>query len=164
MKELITVAVFTAKDMLKRKSFIISNIIILLLIVLAFNVPNILNAINGDDSPKGEKLLIVDKENFFEGSLEAVKNMGLEYEIEISNEDINFDKIKEKIENEEIDSAIIISKNSEKINMEYIVENLLYVEKMPEELVSALSTIYSNLQISKLRIINGTNSKHSAKL
>lgn len=55
MKELFTVSTFTAKDMLKRKSFIISNIIILLLVVLAFNVPNIMNMINGDEESKRNK-------------------------------------------------------------------------------------------------------------
>ena len=38
MKDLITVIKFTMKDMAKRKSFIISTIIILVLIVIGFNV------------------------------------------------------------------------------------------------------------------------------
>lgn len=164
MKELITVAVFTAKDMLKRKSFIISNIIILLLIVLAFNVPNIINAISGDDDASGEKVLIVDKDNIFQGTLETINNMELGYDIKTINEDITFEQIKEKIENEEIDEAIIINKTPEKINIEYIVENLIYVEKMPEELVSAMSTLYSNIQISKLRTITRTNRRDISKL
>ena len=43
MRDLITVAEFTIKDMVKRKSFIISMIIILVLIVVGFNIPNIIN-------------------------------------------------------------------------------------------------------------------------
>jgi len=63
---------FTIKDMIKRKSFIISMIIILVLIVIGFNVPNIIKSIDGDDL--SEKLLIVDTANIFEGNLEILKN------------------------------------------------------------------------------------------
>ena len=61
MKDIITVIKFTMKDMVKRKSFIISTLIILVLIVLGFNVPNIIKSIKGEDSE--DKLLIVDNEN-----------------------------------------------------------------------------------------------------
>ena len=44
MKDLKTVIEFTMKEMVKRKSFIVSTIIILILIVIGFNVPNIINA------------------------------------------------------------------------------------------------------------------------
>ena len=48
MQGLITVIKFTIKDMVQRKSFIISNIIILGLIILMFNIPNILKKVMGD--------------------------------------------------------------------------------------------------------------------
>ena len=41
MKDLRTVIAFTIKDMAKRKSFIVSTIIILLIIIIGFNIPNI---------------------------------------------------------------------------------------------------------------------------
>lgn len=153
MKELITVSMFTAKDMLKRKSFIISNIIIWLIIILAFNVPNILNMINGeDDGINGTKMLISDSQNIFEGTLENLKNMELGYDFQISNEDISFEDIKQKIEAEEIEEALIIKNENGKINIEYIVENLLYVEAVPEKLISSLTSLYSGVQISKLNL------------
>lgn len=155
MKGLVTVASFTIKDMVKRKSFIVSNIIILLLIVLAFNVPNILNLINGDkEVAEGTKILIVDSDNIFEGSLATINEMEIGYSAEISNENINFEHIKEKIENEEIEEAVIIKEENGKINLEYIVENLVYVDKMPESLVNVLSALYTNVQVSKLGLTN----------
>ena len=39
MKDLKTVMLFTMKEMAKRKSFIISTLIIMILIVIGFNVP-----------------------------------------------------------------------------------------------------------------------------
>jgi len=163
LKDLFTVATFTIKDMIKRKSFIISNIIILVLIVIGFNVPNIINAIKGDSNDEGiaTKILIVDSENVFEGSVGLINNMELGYEAEISNEEVSFDKIKERIENEEIEEALVITTKDGKINLEYIVNNLIFVEEMPEGLVNALSVIYSNTQISKLGLTEEQISKIS---
>lgn len=152
MNGLITVAMFTIKDMIKRKSFIISNIIILLLIVVGFNVPNIMKAINGESSDEGTKILIVDSGNVFEGTLNTLNEMQLGYKFDISNDQIGIEQIKEKIGNEEIDEAIIVEVENGKIGIEYIVKNLVYVNEMPEKLVSALSNLYTNVQISKLNL------------
>ena len=62
MRDLITVATFTIKDMLQRKSFIISTLIILVLIVVGFNIPNIISKIKGDND-WNDKILLVDSEN-----------------------------------------------------------------------------------------------------
>ena len=151
MKDLFTVAKFTVKDMVKRKSFIISNLIILLIIVLAFNIPNILNAIRGEDAGTSKtKILIIDENNIFEGTLEQINNMELDYDAIITNDAVKFEDIKQKIENEEIEEAIKITEKDGQINIEYIVENLAMMAQMPEQLVNAITTIYSNLQISKL--------------
>lgn len=148
---MLTVALFTIREMVKRKSFIISNLIILLIIVIGFNVPNILKTF-GNSEKSGKQMLIVDSENAFEGSLATLNEMELGYEFEISEEAISFEQIKERIEKEEIEEALVISKENGSLKMEYIVDNLLYVEAVPEKLVSAMSTIYSNLQVSKLNL------------
>lgn len=55
MRDIFTVMKFTINDMIKRKSFIISTLIILILIVIGFNVPNLIKKFNGDNT--GNKLL-----------------------------------------------------------------------------------------------------------
>ena len=154
MRDLKTVIAFTIKDMVKRKSFIISNLIILGIIVLLFNVPNLLNLINGDNTGAGEEystnILIVDTENIFEGNLEQINNMELGYNVQVSNTEVPFEEIKQKIENSEIDDAVVVTENNGQINLEYIVESLAMITEMPEQLVNAITTVYSNLQISKL--------------
>ena len=95
MRDILTVMKFTMKDMIKRKSFIISTLIILLLIVIGFNVPNVIKNLNGDST--GDKFLIVDNKNVFEGTLENLKQMDLGYEFEITNEDLKFEDIKNYI-------------------------------------------------------------------
>ena len=148
MREILTVMKFTIKDMVKRKSFLLSTLIILILIVVGFNVPNVIKSIKGDDT--GDKFLIVDNKNIFEGTLENLKQMDLGYEFEITNNDLKFEDIKQKIEDEEINGAIIINPGNEKIKISYIVENTTMMEQVPEECVNSLTSLYSNLQISKL--------------
>ncbi len=146
MKDLLTVTKFTMKDMLARKSFIISTIIFLIMIIVGFNIPNILKSINGEST--GNKLLIVDEQNVFEGSLEGLKNLDTGYEIEISN--INYEEVKEKIANEDIESAIIIEKQDSNIKVRYIIKSAVMMSKVPDDIISAINTTYTNLQISKL--------------
>ena len=71
MRDIFTVMKFTIKDMVKRKSFIISTLIILILIIIGFNVPNLIKMFNEDNN--GNKLLIIDSKNVFEGTLENLK-------------------------------------------------------------------------------------------
>ena len=189
MKDLKVVTLFTMKEMLKRKSFVVTTIIILLLIILGFNIPNIINFFNKDGAQSGDntELLIVDSNNVFEGTLESLNSMNLGYNIKVSNENLTFDDVKEKINNDEIGEAIIIEKsaeapsNSDDLNtnpelseasesdvdvsinsldtnlngqnaykLRYIVKNMATISAMPEDLLNAISTVYTNLQISKL--------------
>ena len=152
MRDLRTVIAFTIKDMAKRKSFIISTLIILVLIVIGFNIPNIMEAITGDNENVGEtKLLIVDSSNLFEGTLQSINQMELGYNVQIANNEISFDDIKGRIENKDIDRAMIIEpKEDGTYKIRYIVENMTQVASMPEDLINALNTLYTNLQISKL--------------
>lgn len=147
MKDLFIVAKFTMKDMLKRKSFIISTIIILILIIVGFNVPKILKSIKGD-TDETSKILIVDENNVFEGNLEMLNNMDLGYEFDIQN--ATYEKIKEEIEAGDIEAAIQIQETDGKINIKYMVENKMLMEGVPTECISALNTIYKSMQISKL--------------
>ena len=93
----------TLNDIFKRKSFIISTLIILILIIIGFNVPNLIKMFNEDNN--GNKLLIIDSKNVFEGTLENLKQMDLGYEFEITNEDLKFEDVKPKIEDKEIKEA-----------------------------------------------------------
>ena len=146
MKDLFTVMKFTMKDMVKRKSFIISTIIFLVMIVVGFNVPKILKAIKGEDIV--DKLLIVDESNVFEGALESLKSLDTGYEIEIAN--LKYDEVKEKIQNEEIESAIFVEKQEENIKIKYIIKAATMMEEVPEDIITTINTLYTNIQISKL--------------
>lgn len=146
MKDLFIVTKFTMKDMLQRKSFIITTIIFLIMIVVGFNIPNFMKMLNKDSNVN--KIEIIDSGNVFEGTLESLKDLDTGYEIQILNED--YEKIKEKIENEEIDSAIIVEKQDENIKIKYIVKSATMMSGVPENIISTLNTLYTNIQINKL--------------
>ena len=151
MKDLKTVIGFTIKDMIKRKSFIVSTIIIILIIIVGFNIPNIMSLFSDDtSSSSGERLLVVDSTNLFEGSLDTLSSMELGYEVQTTNEDLTFDDIKRQIDNEEIDEAIIVEENEETYRLRYVVRDMTMMESIPQDLMDAINTIYTNLQISKL--------------
>lgn len=146
MKDLFIVTKFTMKDMLQRKSFIITTIIFLIMIVVGFNIPNFMKMLNKDSDVN--TIEIIDSGNVFEGTLESLKDLDTGYEIQILNED--YEKIKEKIENEEIDSAIIVEKQDENIKIKYIVKSATMMSGVPENIISTLNTLYTNIQINKL--------------
>lgn len=149
MRDLWVVASFTIKEMLKKKTFLISNLILIIIMIVGFNIPNIIKALSDGKDDNSSKMLIVDSENVFEGTLAQLEQMKLEYAIETTNDNISFEDIKKKIENKEIEDAIIIKKSDGKINLEYIVENL-NMKTEPTNCINALTAIYSNLQLSKL--------------
>ena len=142
--------------MLKKETFIISNLVIFLIIIVGFNVPNILNMFNEDESSENgsallSKTLVVDEENIFEGSLETLNTMNLGTEFEITNEEISIDEVKNKIVNGDVDDAIIINESDNKVNVEYIVKNMAMMNnEVPEKVTNMLTSVYTNLQISKL--------------
>lgn len=154
MRDLWIVASYTIKDMLKKRTFIISNLVIFLIIIVGFNVPNILNMFNGNDTSGDSSLpktLIVDQENIFEGSLETLNTMNLGTQFEITNDEVSIDEVKNKIVNGDVDDAIIINESDNKVNVEYIVENMAMMNnEVPETVTNMLTSVYTNLQISKL--------------
>ena len=146
MKDLFIVAKFTMKDMLKRKSFLISTLIILIIIVIGFNVPNIIKSFKGEDTKA--KLLIVDNDNIFEDNLEILKNENLGYDIEVGK--ATFDEVKLQINNDKIAEAIVIERKDNTVNIRYIVKNMAMMEAVPENIVNAINSLYTNMQIGKL--------------
>lgn len=148
LKDIWTVAKFTMKDLIGRKSFRISTIIILLLIIVGFNVPNFLNSINGGDF--SETILISDPENVFDNQLEALNTLDPNYKYEPV--DLNADEIKAKLEAGDASSAVTIEKTSDNIKITYITENTAMLTGFPTGLMDALSSLYTSIQIQKLNL------------
>ena len=104
MNDIFKVMKFTMKDMIRKKSFIVATIIILLMIVIGFNIPRIIKSFKTNENTK---LLIVDKDKLFNGKLYTLDKILEDYDIKVSYEDTE-DMVKEKINNEEIDMGIFL--------------------------------------------------------
>lgn len=141
-----TVAKFTMRDMVNRKSFRISTIIILILIVIGFNIPRVITSLTGGNFD--DTVLISDPENIYNGQLESLDQTDLKYKFEFQN--TNFDDIKTKIDNGEINAAVMISKTENTVNLEYIVDNAATITTPPTALIDTLSSLYTSVQIQKL--------------
>ena len=76
--------------------------------------------------------------------------MELGYDVQTTTENLSFEDIKEKINNEELDEAIIVENNEDTYKLRYIVRDMTMMESMPQDLMDAINGIYTNLQISKL--------------
>ncbi len=149
-RDLLTVTKFTMRDMLGRKSFRISTIIIVVLIVLGFNVPNFINSINGGDF--SDTMILSDPENLYNGALDSLNQAedSLGYKFDISS--LNADEIKAKVNDGEVSSAIIIDHGAENnINLNYIVKNSATAIP-PTTVLDTLNSLYVNLQIQKLNL------------
>lgn len=156
MMDMFIVMKFTIKDMLKRKSFIISTIVLLAMIVVGFNIPNIIKTFD-DGTP--EKLVISDPNNIYGEELVNMFNKCepnqncVNYDVSVTKD--NIDELKKKIENEEIESAILVENDGVTYNglkFTYVVKNALYVQSIPEDVYLRLTMTYRAMEISKLNL------------
>lgn len=148
MKELFTVAKFTIKEMVKRKAFLISNIIILLIIVIGFNIPNIMNTLKKEDTQSTNTVWVIDENNVYEGTLQSLNQMELGTKFEIKDQPTTIEEIGQKIEEGEIKEAIIIKKEQEKVKIEYVVDSI-GMGKNEEMYTQLFSNLYKNVKMSK---------------
>ena len=147
MRNLFIVMKFTIKEMIKKKSFIISTILIMILIIGGFCIPKIIKAVHGEETK--DKILIIDSENIFEGNLELLKQTNLEnYEIIVEN--LSIDEAKNKIDNDEIQAAIVLEKQENTLKLRYLVKNTRWIDRVPDDLIGAINSMYGNIQISKM--------------
>ena len=149
MKSLFTVASFTIKEMVKKKSFIVSNTIFLIIILVGTNIPRIINNFNNGDGSL-TKLLIVDENNKFNGSLDSLKENDIGYDISIVNEKYDENYIKELIENEEFDEVIVLNIDNQTVVFDDYQAEVSFVNFSTEQIVSAITNIYYNINLLNL--------------
>lgn len=150
MKDFTIVAKYTAKEMLKRKSFLISNLIIILIIIVGFNIPNIINNIKGDNGDESLKnILIIDSSNIYGQALDILNQPEYDNKFQITHENISKEQIKDKIDNNEIESAIVISLDNGNVKLDYVVDSL-GIGGSNEECVNILANIYKNIKLANM--------------
>ena len=150
MRDILIVTKFTLIEALKKKAFIVSTIIMILMIILASAFTKIIPKLA--DSNEKDKILIVDNDNIFENQLNKINELGLNNEFIIAKEKTSLADVKTKIKNKDIKKGIIISKAEGKIKIEYVVENTSLMMNSPVDIQKALKEIYSRNQLKKLNL------------
>ena len=148
MRDLFTVASFTIKEMVKKKSFIVSNIIFLVLILVGTNVPRLLESLNG--KIEGKKVLIVDSKNIFEDSLDTLKNEYSIYDLSITKDTYDKDKIKSVLENGDYEEVIVLDVDNQKIIFDDYQEEASLNNVSADDLMSLIANIYYGINLSKI--------------
>ena len=149
MKEMLIVSKFTIKDMIKRKSFIVSNIIFLLIILVGTNIPRILEAFNSDD--ENSRLLIVDNDNLLGESLSALSdNKDLGYEISFSSGEFLKSDAQEALDTDEYDEIISFKLDGNKIMFEDYQTDMNLSSTNTEVVVNQITSIYYNKKLVDL--------------
>lgn len=149
MKEMLIVSKFTIKDMIKRKSFIVSNIIFLLIILVGTNIPRILDAFNSDD--ENSRLLIVDNDNLLGDDLSALSdNKDMGYEISFSRGEFLKNDAQKALDDDRYDEIISFKLDGKKIIFEDYQTDMNLSSTNTEFIVNQITSIYYNKKLVDL--------------
>lgn len=150
MKNLFTIIKYTIKEYVTKKSFIIVNAIMVLIIVALCNIPNLMNVLNSDEETSGLKINIVDNENILAVNSEMFSQMELDYTIEYLTQ-ANIEDVKKSISDEQIDAAIILKQENNVVSFDYIIkEDSAFAET--QTTADVFSNIIKTLQTNKLLV------------
>lgn len=149
MKDLLTVARFTIKDMVKRKSFIVTNIIFLAVILVGTNIPRIMESFSKDDELS--RLLLVDEGNIlgdYLSGLEDSKDFG--YDIKVMSGEYNKSDAQKALDNDEYDEVLSFHLDNNTVLFEDYRADMSLVGSNAEVIVNQVTSAYYNMKLMSL--------------
>lgn len=150
MKNLLTIIKYTVKEAVSKKSFIIVNLIMAILIIAICNVPNIIKTFNSDKDESNKKIYIIDNENILGASNEVFKQMELEYSVEYFNNK-TIEEVEKDINDEKINAAIVLNQKDNTISFDYIIKEEDAFANT-DDTISIFSNIIKSIQTNKLLV------------
>ena len=132
MREFLEVFKYTLNENAKKKSFIISTIVILIIVLAAIIIPSLImnsgkdqgaqgEGAQGENSGEKEVVYFVDNSGYYKDSIAAIEQSLKEYSVKIESAD-NIDKLKNEIKETGNSSLIIISDNNGIPMFDYFVK------------------------------------------
>ena len=166
MKDMFTVLKYTIKENITKKAFIIATAILMAIIIIVCNVPNIINLFSDEnETPESAKFIVVDSQNLIGEELNSIIEIGktMYWDIEIKNE--ISDEITQKIKDDELNGMIEIFKNEETqmLKLQYTSKGSLFMEDytIAEQFASVIKSILvnkelinSNVSVDTINMIN----------
>lgn len=152
MKDMITILKYTIKENISKKSFIITTVILMAMIVLICNIPNIINIFEGEETvPENAKFVVVDADNLIGPELSSLAEIGKAMYWDIEIKDKASEEIVEKIRNDELDGMVEVLRNEETgmIKLKYTSKGSMYTDDQGiiNQFVSMIKTIQVNKEL-----------------
>ena len=168
MKDMLTILKYTIKENITKKSFIIATAILMAIIVIICNVPNIINLFEDENKiPESAKFVVVDKEKLLGEELNSLVEVGkaMYWDIEIKEE--ASEEIVEKIRNDELNGMVEILKNQETqmLKIKYTSKGSLFMDDytVADQFASIIKSIQVNKELTNSNVsldtINMINSE-----
>ncbi len=152
MKDIKEILIFTIKEIVHKKIFIVTNIFIFAIILLLVNAPNLLNVFNVDLAEiYTENVLIIDKDNVLETDMETLNNDENFINYTVKNENYDEDLIRKDIEEGKVNYALEIIKENEVLSINHIADSTIPSSSIDYNL-NLIESIYTDVQIKKLNL------------
>ena len=157
MKDMLTVLKYTIKENVTKKAFIITTVILMAMIVIICNVPNIIKFFEKDGTIiENAKFIIVDEQNLIGEELNALTEIGKEIHLDIEIQKTVSEETIEKIRSGELEGMIEILKNEETgmAKLQYTSKGSIFSEDqiIMEQFVSMIKTIQVNKELTNANI------------
>jgi len=125
MKEFFTVLGYTFKENSRKKTFIISTIITLILTIIVMSLPAIMKSFDNDDKNKTEKqgiIFVIDSKGILKGDLNKLSKTIPGYQFK-SEQSLNIGDLKERVTKEKDTAIIVIDEKAGIPTFDYLVKN-----------------------------------------
>jgi len=152
MKDMLTVLKYTIKENISKKSFIITTVILMAMIVLLCNIPNIINLFDNEEEViENAKFVLIDEQGLIGQELNSMVEMGKAMNWDIEINDKPSEEIIEKIKNSELDGIVEVLENEETggVKLQYTSKGSIFVDDYTiiEQFVSMIKTIQVNKEL-----------------
>lgn len=166
MKDMLTVLKYTIKENITKKAFIITTVILIAMIVLICNIPNIINLFESEEAVvENSNFVVVDAENLIGTELNALTELGKAMYMDIEIHNSIEEETTERIRNNELDGMIEILKNEETgmIKLKYISKGSMFIDDysiasqfatMIKSIIVNKELVNSNVSVDTLNLIN----------
>ena len=161
MKDMFTVLTYTIKENITKKAFIIATVILMAIIIIVCNIPNIINLFsNEDETPENTKFVIVDSQNLVGEEINNLVEIGkaMYWDIEIKDE--ASEEIKNQIKNDELNGMIEILKNEEgpMLKLKYTSKGSIFMDDytIAEQFATIIKSILVNKELINLNVSEET--------
>jgi ABC-2 type transport system permease protein len=158
MRNFLIVLKYTILENARKKSFIITNVILVLLTILLFNISNIADALNNSGVSEGDntvqKIVIVDDSNIYSDSLNNFNIPNTTYTF-IKDENKSLDELKNELDKGEISAVVLMDEKDSIPTFKYLVQNTNSNISANVTLVSdVIKSTYMNIVLSKYNVSN----------